>query len=83
MKFEDYDKGSGELIRRLERESAGFFALVIGGPALLQYFAPTLLSTGEKFIFWAAIGGAFLVFREIRQMRIDALRIERARLQTH
>lgn len=79
MNFEEFDNGTTDLIKRLERRGLFGSVLAFALPAAVSYFFPEM-TDADIALLWAVIGTGVIVFAEVRSARIDVLRIERTRL---
>jgi hypothetical protein len=76
MKFDDFDNGTGEAIKALQRETSLTWFAAAGFGAIGIYFTPSM-SEGEQAIFAAVLVVGAFILQEVRRVRIDSLRIER------
>lgn len=79
MKFEDFDNGTAEAIKRLERDLTLTSLAGLSLPAVVWAVGPEMTNAEYTQLF-AIVASALFIFQEVRRLRIDRLREERARL---
>lgn len=79
MNFEDFDNGTTDQIKRLERGLTVGSIAALGAPAVIAYLNPVMTMI-DAATLWMVVGTGVVVFSEVRRARIDVLRIERTRL---